>query len=187
MRTRRPFRPVRAPRTVGLLLTLGLVLVACGDAGSTDWRDVTVEVPDEWVVFEEAETHLSIANQPLGEDVAQEDAPEDDVVGMFFRHDPGIRPDAWRSYIEDLEDSTMESDESIELDGEVPATRMVFSYVTNDVPTREMVVVIPARDIEVLAQPVPQPGDTDAPEVFMDHVEIFTEVIDGLTFGAPVD
>jgi hypothetical protein len=50
-----------------------------------------------------------------------------------------------------------------------------------------MVVLIPSRGIEILAQPVPDPGDTDGPDVFLEHVDTFVEVVDGARFGAPVD
>jgi hypothetical protein len=171
-----------------LLLVLTLLLAACGgDDGSVRWRDLTIDVPEGWTVFEEEDTRLSLGNQPLGQDVAEEDRPEGEVVAMFFRHDPGIRPDYWRVHIEGLDESALESDEAIELDGEVPATRMVYSHVTNGLPMREMVVLVPSRGLEILAQPVPSPGDSDAPDVFLEHIDTFIEVLDSARFGAPVD
>jgi hypothetical protein len=38
----------------------------------------------------------------------------------------------------------------------------------------------------VLAQPVPGPGDTDAPDVFLEYVETFVTVLEDASFGAPV-
>jgi hypothetical protein len=173
---------------LALLLGVALLLAACGgDDGTVSWRDVTIDVPEGWTVFEDEDTRLSLGNQPLGQDVGEEDRPEGDVVAMFFRHDPGVSPGDWRDHIEELEDSALESDDAIELDGEIPATRMVYSHVTNGLPMREMVVLIPSRGIEILAQPVPDPGDTDGPDVFLEHVDTFVEVVDGARFGAPVD
>jgi hypothetical protein len=170
------------------LLSVGLLLGACGgDDGTVTWRGLTIDVPDGWTVFEDEDTRLSLGNQPLGQDVSEEDRPEGDVVAMFFRHDQRVRPDAWREHIEELDESALESDDAIELDGEVPATRMIYSHVTNGLPMREMVVLVPSRGIEILAQPVPDPGDTDGPEVFMEHIETFMEVLDSARFGAPVD
>jgi hypothetical protein len=37
----------------------------------------------------------------------------------------------------------------------------------------------------LLAIPVPLPGDEDAPEVFLRHLETFLEVLDGAEFGQP--
>jgi hypothetical protein len=184
-------RRVATRRPIGLLLAVLLLAAACGGGdGSVSWRDVSVEVPEDWTVFEEEDSRLSMSNVPMGTDVeaeGPEDLPEGDVLAMFFRHEPGIRPGDWRDYIEGLEEATIESDDALELDGEVPATRLVFSHVTGGTPTREMVVLVPSRDIEVLAQPVPGPGDTDAPDVFLRHVATFNEVVESMSFGAPVD
>jgi hypothetical protein len=49
-----------------------------------------------------------------------------------------------------------------------------------------MVVVIPSRSIVLLAQPVPGPGDEDAPDVFLAYLEDFLEVLETAEFGAPV-
>jgi hypothetical protein len=183
---RRAGAPAR--RAVGVLLAVALFATACGDGGSASWRDLTLEVPDGWTVFEDEDTRMSMGNVPMGEAAGNgEEPPEGDVVGMFFRHEPGIRPDVWRDYIEGLDESALESDDALELDGEIPATRLIFSHTTGGTPTREMVVVIPAREIEILAQPVPSPGDTDAPDVFLRHVGTFNEVVESMSFGAPVD
>ncbi len=176
-------------RAMGLLLAVALLVAGCGPPSSVTWRNVTLQVPDGWFVVEEADTHLSLANADIGPTELGEpprDPPEGPVVGMFLTYEPHALPQDWREYVEE-QDATLESDDQIELGGgEVPATRLVFSYTTNDVPTREMVVVIPSRHIVVLAQPVPTPGETDAPEVFLDHVETFLDVLETAEFGRPV-
>jgi hypothetical protein len=172
------------------LVALALIVSACGEdnqPSAVEWRNVTVRLPDDWYVFEEAETRLSISNQDIGPDVARDEQPDGDepVVAMFFTYEPNTLPDDWRAYV-DQQDGTLEVDDRFVLDGEVPATRLVFSYVTDDVPLREMVVVIPSRGIVVLSQPVPAPGDTSGPDVFLDYVETFVEVLEEASFGAPL-
>lgn len=171
------------------MAVVALVLTACGQPDSVTWRNVTVDVPDGWYVIEREDTRLSLANADIGPTEPDEPArqqPEGPVVAMWFTYEPNTLPDDWRRYVEQ-QDATLESDDQIHLGGdEVPATRLVFSYTTNEIPTREMVVVIPSRAIVVLAQPVPRPGDNDAPDVFLDHIATFLEVLETAEFGAPV-
>lgn len=165
------------------LLLLALLLVACGDGNqpsSVRWRNIAVPVPDGWYVVEETPTRLSLASHDLGDPEAE---LEGDVLAMYFTYEPGTAPDDWRRFVEQ-QDATLETDDRLALAGEVPATRLLFSHTTLGVPTREMVVLIPSRSVVVLAQPVPQPG-SDAPEVFLRHVETFLDVLTGASFGAP--
>lgn len=172
------------------LVVLASLLVACGaddQPGSVTWRNMTVDLPDDWYLVEEADDRLSLANEPLriGEGDGDPEPPDGDVVAMFFTYEADTVPDDWRRFVEQ-QDATLESDDQLVLDGEIPATRLVFSYTTGGVPTREMVVVIPSRGIVVLALPVPGPGDERAPEVFLEHVETFIGILEGARFGAPV-
>lgn len=176
-------RPV-APRVLAAL-GLALLLAACGDDDAVEWRGATVEVPGGWTVFEEEETRLSMANVALGEEFDEGERPEGDVVGMFFTHEPGATPQDWRDFVEGREDAEVEADAAIELDG-VPATRIVFSHVSSGNRTREMAVVVPARDVVVFAQPIPTPGEADGPEMFLRHVDTFDAVLDSIDWGAPV-
>lgn len=189
-----PHRRRRHPRSAfALLLATGLLLAACGGQPSAvEWRNVTVPVPEGWFVVEEAATHLSLANTDLspeevfGGPAPDEDAESREVVGMFFTYEPTTLPGDWLQYVED-QGATLESNDQIWLDDdEVPATRIVFSYESAGIPTREMVVVIPSRGIVVLNQPIPAPGDEDAPEVFLRHVDTFVEVLQSSSFGAPL-
>lgn len=176
------------PARLTVLALVAALLVACGgDGGDLRWRDLTLEVPGGWVVFEEEATRLSLANQPLGADVAEEDRPEGDVVAVFLTHRPGVTPGAWRQQIADA-GATLEVDEATEVGG-VPATRLQFRTPAADglAETRELVVVVPAREVELLAQPVPLPGDTDAPEVFDRARPTFDELLGSFRWGAPVD
>jgi hypothetical protein len=175
----------------GLVVVLLIALLgACSPGnqpGSVEWRNVTLRLPDGWYVFEEADTRLSISNQDIGPNALRGGVPafDEPVVAMFFTYEPSTLPDDWRRYVEQ-QDATLESDDQIVLEGEVPATRLIFSYETDGVPLREMVVVIPSRAIVVLAQPVPAAGATDGPEVFLRYVETFLEVLENARFGAPM-
>jgi len=179
-------------RAVATLLALALLAVACGgdtsQPSSVEWRNVALQLPDDWYLFEEEETRLSISNQDigLGEVMGEpRDRPDGDVVAMFFTYEPNTVPADWRDFVAQ-QDATLETDQALELQGEVPATQLVFSYTTDGIPTREMVVVIPSRSIVVLSQPVPEPGDTDAPDVFLEYIEDFLEVLNTAEFGAPL-
>lgn len=169
------------------LVTLVLLLVACGGDGQHRWRDLSLAVPDGWVVFEDEPTRLSLANQPLGADVPEDERPTGDVVAMFFTHRPGTAPGAWREHIT-ASGGTLELDQAIEVGG-LPATRLQFVTPAGggSAETRELVVVVPSRDVELIAQPVPLPGSADAPEVFERAVDTFDAVIDSVRWGAPLD
>jgi hypothetical protein len=181
------------PRAVLLLVLAVLVGVAgCGtdrQPSSVTWRNVTFPVPDGWYVFEEEDTRLSLSNVDLGpgdgsgEGRAQ---PEGDVVAMHFTFEPRTQPGDVRDHLR-AQEATIETDRQLLLtDDEIPATQLVYAYETGGTETREMVVVIASRAIVLLAIPVPLPGDDDAPEVFLRHLETFLEVLEGAEFGSPV-
>lgn len=179
----------RQLRLVTLVLAV-LVLAACGSSdqpGSVSWRNISVDLPNDWYLVEEAEDRLSIANHPLDPagDESGDAGPDGDVVAMYFTYEPGSTPDDWRRFV-DEQGATLETDDQLTLDGEVPATRLVYQYETNGVPTREMVVVVPSREVVALALPIPAAGDHTAPEAFLEHIETFLDVLDDLRFGAPV-
>ncbi len=176
-------------RRLGLTLLAGVVLAACagGQPSSVTWRNVTFQVPDGWYVFEETDTRLSLSNADIGPEAIRsaDDVPDQDVVAIFLTFEPTTQPADWRAYTE-AQDATVEVDEAIQLGDGVPATRIVFDYVTGGVPLREMVVVIPSRGIVALAQPVPRLGQTDGPDVFLEYRETFDEILESATFGPPV-
>lgn len=176
----------RRPRRSGLavLLVLLAMLAACGgpsDTGTQEWRDLEVTTPEGWQVFERRDTLLSMADGDLGPEGGD---PGDRTVAAQFTYDPGAGADDWRQLITEA-GGTIEVDDRLHLDG-VPATRLVFSWVTNDVPTREMVVLVPARRLVLLFQPVPVAGQTDAPDVYLEHTDEFNAILESITFGAPV-
>lgn len=184
-------RPRRATWLVALCLgVLVLVLSACSSdqPSSVAWRNAELELPDGWYLFEEEEDRLSISNQDIGVgDVVgtPADRPDGDVVAMFFTYEPETLPDDWRELLARLE-AEIETDASLVLQGDVPATQLIYRYETEGVVTREMVVVIPSRSIVLLAQPVPAPGDDDVSDVFLAYLDEMMGVLESATFGAPV-
>lgn len=177
-----------------LLVLLTATLVACtgggGGAGPVAWRDLDVVVPSGWQVLDQRGDLLVMANRDLRADDIQatpsllNDPNANDAVAVQFTTDPSS-PDAWRNLIE-AEGGEVEADERIQLDG-IPATAITFNWVTNDVPTREQVVIVPSRQLVILLQPVPVQGQRTGPEVYVRHVDEFQAILDSLDFGAPED
>jgi len=183
---------VHVLRTTACLL-VALLLAACtagGGSGPTAWRDLDLVVPSGWQVLEQRGDLLLIANRDLRVDDidATPSLPQDpdanDAVAVQFTTD-GAAPDAWRQLVES-QGGEVESDRSIQLDG-VPATSIVFNWVSNNVPTREQVVIVPSRDLVILLQPVAVKGQQTGPDVYLRHVEEFEAILASLDFGAPAD
>ena len=176
---------MRRSRSVVVLVVL-LILSACG--GSSDlvaWRDLTLQLPDGWTVFDDEPTRLSASNVPLGEIEGPGDRPEGDVVAVFLTHEPRTQPGDWRTYASER-GAVIEVDEATEIGG-LPATRIQLFDDTGDVPLRELVVLVPSRGVVLLAQPVPDVGATDGPEVFDRARDAFGEILASISWGAPVD
>lgn len=166
-------------------LVLVVLLAACGGgdgSGRLEWRGLELTVPDGWVVFENRPTLLSIANAPLGEEAGD---PGERTVAVQFAHrgsNPQTAADV-REFVAEQE-GELEVDESITVGGR-PAHRFVYTFDANGTPTREMVVLVPARQLDILLQPVPRPGQTSAPDVFLDFRGRFDELVASIEFGAP--
>lgn len=181
---------MRSPRLLSIV-AIAMLVVACGGGNqpsSVEWRNVEFQVPAGWYVFEDEEDRLSLSNQDIGiseDPEAPREPPEGDTVAMFFTYEPNTFPEDWREFVQQ-QDAVLESDDQIVLQGDVPATRLIYRLVTDGIPTREMVVVIPSRSIVLLAQPVPLPGEDDAPDVFLEYLEDFLGVLETAEFGAPV-
>ncbi len=173
----------RRPPLVLLALIAAVLLGATACGGGPDqvrWRDVRLSPPVGWTVFEQDDAVLSLANAPLdgeGRRGAQ-------AVAAQFTHEPTTVPDDWRAFVEE-QGGELEVDEAIEVD-EVPATRLVFTFDANGIPTREMVVVVASRGIVMLFQPVLEQGETDGPDRFLANRATFDAILDGIAFGAPI-
>lgn len=179
-------------RHAGILLALLLVLsVACSDSGVVEWRDVTLALPDGWNVNEQRDTVLTISNGDSVPDfIDATDAGEAPSVASprevlaQFQVVPNPTPDSWRQLVTG-DGGTIEEDTPIELNGAI-GTRLSWLWTTNGIPIREMIVIVPARHLEILFQPVARAGQTDAPDVFDRHFAEFEAIIASLSFGAPV-
>jgi len=178
-----------APHRVLIAFVFGAMLLAgCGSQdGPVVWRNITVDLPAGWVVFERTDTTLSIANVPLGpqEDGAPRAAPDGEVVAMFFSYEPDTLPRDWLEFL-GANGAVIETEQQRILTGDVPATQLVYRLTDEITDTREMVVLIPSRNVVILAQPVPLVGDASGPDVFLRNIDTFLTVVDTLTFGAPV-
>lgn len=162
-----------------------LLLASCGgDDQAVAWRDLDLRLPDDWSVVNEQTGALYVADGAPGEQAGD---PGDLAVGIQFLTKPGPSSDDWRRLV-DERDWVLERDEDITVD-DVPATLLEFSSDGGDgsPPTREQVVVVPSRDLEILSQAVTVQGQEDGPEVFDAHVEEFADVLESIEFGAPDD
>lgn len=173
-------------------VVLSLLLAACsgggGGAGPLAWRDLDLVVPAGWTVVEQRNNLLQIANKDFRADDVEatpalpQDPQSNDAVAVQFLGQSSSA-DAIRDLVES-EGGEIESDQQIQLDG-VPARSITYSWVTNKVPTREQIVLVPSRDLEITLQPVPVQGQQTGPEVYLEYVEEFQAVLDSIDFGAP--
>lgn len=177
-------------RGVLLVVMTSLVLAACGGGsgdGEVRWRDLTWQVPQGWTVFEDEETRFAVANVPLGaERDDDEPRPDGEVFAVFATHRPGVGPADWRDYVAATDGIDLLEETSTEVGG-VPATRFELDD-TRSGHTRETVVVVPAREIEILAQPVPlDAADADLTAVYDTFADELDAMLGSARFGAPVD
>lgn len=167
-----------------LLAVVAVVLVACssgpGPGGVVQWRELTIDLPDGWVEIDRTSTSLTVADAPRPDDTGERGELE---VATQFTVEPGASAGAWRRFVTD-QDGTLEDDRSTTV-GDLPATVLQFTFVTNGTPTRERIVVVPGRQLVLLQQPVPMQGETGGPEWFDRHLAEFDALLDGIRFGAP--
>lgn len=178
-------------RRLGALAAL-LLFVACSNSGIVEWRDLTLALPDGWQVTEQRDTVLTISNGDGAPELITETndgqtprstAGDREVLAQFLVV-PNTTPDSWRQLVTG-DGGTIERDTPIELDGAV-GTRISWLWTTNGIPIREMIIIVPGRQLEILFQPVARAGQVDAPEVFDEHIDEFEAIIGSLSFGAPV-
>ncbi len=168
----------RLVAVVGLLVVL---LSACSTSGGPiEWRDADIALPAGWIEIDRSENHLLVGDGLPPEEPGTRGELD---VAMQVTVEPGTTADDWRRFVVD-EGATLEVDEAISVGG-APATMIQFSFTTNGVPTRERVIVIPSRQLVLLQQPVPLQTDTDGPERFLERLEEFDALLDGISFGAP--
>ncbi len=179
----RRFRPAFA----ALLVVLASSVAGCGQAGDVRWRDVTLELPSGWVVNELDHSRLSIANAPfpdLDTPVPPPDFVSDLQAAVFFTHEPNASAAAWRDLVAQQRGS-LDEDVRLTIDG-APATRLVFTYDANGTLTREMVLLVPARELVGLFQPITPRFSQEGPSLFDRYRPIFEEIVESMDFGAPL-
>ena len=148
--------------------------------GVVEWRELTLDLPADWVELDRTDTSLSVGNAPQSTEPGERGELQ---VATQLTVEPRTRPDDWRRFVEE-QDATLERDTSTTVGG-LPATLLQFSFTTNGIPTRERVVLVPSRDLVLLQQPVPMQGETEAPAWYDDHVDEFDALLEGIRFGAP--
>ena len=165
---------------------LVLLLTACSSevapGGVVEWRELTVDLPADWVETNRTDTSLSVGDGPGSVEPGERGEL---FVLTQFTIEPGTTADDWRAFVEQ-QDATLERDTTTTVDS-LPATLIQYSFTTNDIPTRERIVIVPSRDLVLLQQPVPMQGETAGPEWFDEHVDEFDALLEGIRFGAPAD
>lgn len=176
---------MRPPRWLAGLLLAPLLAglgAACGSSGPITWRGMTVERPEGWVVDENSPGALTLANAPL----ASPGDPGDREAAVYFMHQRGATPGDWRGLVAERPTARIEEEDSLTLDG-IPATLLVISDTSDGTPRQEMVVIIPARDVVILLQPVVVAGSDRAPALFAAHRATFEALLASIDFGPPPD
>ncbi|MGH3440542.1 MAG: hypothetical protein ACRDUY_00540 [Nitriliruptorales bacterium] len=163
----------------GLSVVGFAAVLAASCASSPDavaWNDLHVDVPEGWHVSENDPGKLSLANAPLG----RESSADDLEAAIFFtvEESPSLEP--WREIVAER-DGEVEEDTGINLAG-VDADRIVFTTPGNGTPMREMVVVVPARDLVILLQPVVLRESTEGPAIFDRYRPVFEDVLSSITW-----
>ncbi|MEX2487317.1 MAG: hypothetical protein WD377_06850 [Nitriliruptoraceae bacterium] len=175
-------------RIVLAVAVLAIALAGCGGGNQPDtvsWRNIDIDVPDGWYVFEETPDRLSISNVDLAALTEAGEVPTGDVVAMFFTFEPATLPEDWRRLLA-RRDAEIETDDRVMVDGDIPATRIIFAHQSAGLPTREMVIMVPSRQVVVLSQPVPRDGQQDAGELFLEHLPTFLDVVQQADYGRPL-
>lgn len=168
-----------------VLLALGAVLVGCASGetppgGVLEWRELTIDLPADWVEVDRTATSLMVADGPGS---TEEGVRGDQQVATQFTVDPDASLDAWRQFVAD-EEGTVEHEGETTVGG-VPARLLQYTFTTGGVPMRERIVVVPSRDLVLLQQPTPMSGETGGPDWFTQHADEFDALLEGVTFGAP--
>jgi hypothetical protein len=165
-------------------LALAVVLAGCASGptpgGVISWRELTIDLPGQWVEINRTDSSLTVANS-AGD--PQAGLRGDQQVATQFMIVPGVRPDDLRDFVAD-EGGEIERDESIEVGG-LGGTLVQYTFTTGGMPLRERVIVIASRELVILQQPTPMQGETDGPDWFLDYLDEFDALLQGITFGAP--
>lgn len=102
---------------------------------------------------------------------------------MFFTHERDPTAAAWRQLVSEQR-GRIEEDDEVTVDAE-HASRIVFTNPALGTPLREMVLVVPDRDLVVLFQPIVPRGSQNGPDVFDSYRGTFETLISSVRFGPP--
>lgn len=151
-----------------------------GPGGVVEWRELTIDLPADWIEVNRTDTSLLVADGPGS---TEPGVRGDQQVATQFTVEPGAELEAWRQFVAD-QDGTVESQGETTVGG-APARVLQYTFTTGGIPMRERIVVVPARDLVLLQQPTPMQGETEGPEWFTAHTDEFQALLEGITFGAP--
>lgn len=147
---------------------------------------MTLHLPPGWVVAEIDTFKLSLATAPFGAPDATTPPPglgRELQAAVFFTHERDPTPDAWRQLVGEQR-GVIDEDVEVTVDKE-RGTRIVFSNPALGTPLREMVIVLPDRDLVVLFQPIVARGAQNGPEVFDRYRVTFDTIVSSIRFGPP--
>lgn len=171
---------LRAAAVACLLVLLPACSSETPPGGVIEWRELTIDLPADWVETNRTSTSLSVGDGPGSPEPGERGEL---FVSTQFTIEPGTSADDWRAFVEE-QDATLERDTTTTV-GTLPASLIQYSFTTNGIPTRERIVIVPSRDLVLLQQPVPMQGETAGPDWFDEHVEEFDALLEGISFGAP--
>lgn len=170
------FRSVRLIASLALLILLG-----CGASPSAvEWRNVTLPVPDGWVVVEATDARLRLASAS-----AEQEVPPEGLVVLTIAFDPRALPDDVRAQAT-ARGATLESDSAIVVGDEVPARRFVLLDRAVIPATRELVVLVPSRGLVATGVVVPGSAVADPAARLLEDLDVLLAVLVEAVYGPPV-
>jgi hypothetical protein len=164
----------RASGIIGIVLAL--TLAACGGTEQVDWPGVRFPLPVGWEVLEQSTSRLIVADHLAAEGARG-------VIVTFLRS-PETLPDDWRRAVAER-GALLESDESVQVAGDVPATQLILRDTVDGIPVREALLVVPSRGLVIAITPRVSAGETDGPDLLLASLDAVREVLDAVSLTPP--
>jgi hypothetical protein len=164
------------PRLLSIILTVTVVAAGCSGGDDLQWDGVRLRLPDGWELLATSDERLDLADHvaELGER----------GVSVSFIPAPQTLPDDWRSAVV-AQGATIETDQQVFVAGDVPATQLVIRTQRDGFDVREVLFVVPSRELVILVRPRLAPGDTDGPELLLDSLDGVRALLDQLELATP--